>query len=157
MICINCFHKKTAVANSRGHKKESAIWRRRKCPSCQTIFTTYELPSLTDVKILTPRGLEPFSFSKLLISIANSFRHNQHAADYESFYLTQTIQQRILIEIKSPSTEDIAAIAHDTLKKYDPVAAVQYAAQHDMITSRRRAGRPSTVFSPPWHDHSSQP
>jgi hypothetical protein len=45
------------------------------------------------------------------------------------------------------STDDITAITYETIRRYDPVAGVQYAAQHDLVTSTRRPGRPSTSFS----------
>ena len=43
------------------------------------------------------------------------------------------------------STADIAHTTHQILKRYDPVAALQYGARHGMVTSLRRRGRPSTT------------
>ncbi len=88
----------------------------------------------------------PFNIGKLTVSIAKSFQHNKKAADYDSFFLAQTIETRLLMQGKEISADDIAALAHATLQHFDPVAAVQYAAQHDLVTSRRRPGRPSIAF-----------
>lgn len=155
MICINCFHAKTQVTNSRPHK-QPAVWRRRRCSNCKTVFTTYERPSLDGQLILggdqTPH---PFNIGKLLTSIARSFQHNKQAADYDSYFLAQTIETRLLMSKRQLSSDDISALTHDTLKKFDPVAAVQYAAQHDLITLRRRPGRPSIAYAPAEPDQPS--
>ncbi len=150
MFCINCFHEKTRVTNSRSHKKQPAVWRRRKCPNCQTIFSSYEQPALENTIVLGKNhSKHPFNIGKLTVSIARSFQHNKKSADYDSYFLAQTVQQRIIVELKHPSSDDIAAITHDVLNKFDPVAAIQYAAQHDLIIAKRRPGRPSTAYSPP--------
>lgn len=156
MICINCFHDKTQVANSRRHKNNPAVWRRRTCPKCQVRFTTYERPSLDDQLVLDRRNQPiPFNIGKLTISVARSFQHNKQSADNDSYFLAQTIESKLIIHGKSPSVDDIAAITHETLKQFDPIAAIQYAAQHDLITLNRRPGRPSVAFSADQPDQSS--
>ena len=148
MICINCFHAKTNVTNSRPHKKSPSIWRRRSCQACQAVFTTYERPSLDEQPVLRRDNVSvPFNIGKLTVSIARSFQHNKQSADYSSYLLAQTIETKLLIHGKNLSTDDIAAITHDTLKQFDPIAALQYAAQHDLLTLKRRPGRPSISVS----------
>ena len=84
MICVNCFHEKTKVTNSRPHKKTAGTWRRRQClkNTCGITFTTYEKPAL-DESIAIHYGsgndantIAPFSLSKLTLSIAASFTHD---------------------------------------------------------------------------------
>ena len=146
MICINCFHAKTSVANSRPLQRP-AVWRRRRCHNCDTVFTTYERPSLEDQLVLGPdKKSSPFSIGKLTISIARSFQHDKQLADTSSFHLAQTVEVKLLMEGKQLSTDDIAALTHATLKQFDPIAAVQYAAQHDLVTLKRRPGRPSISY-----------
>lgn len=146
MICLNCFHVKTTVTNSRRHK-QPAVWRRRHCTKCQTTFTTYERPSLDDQGILARDGQSrPFNIGKLTTSIARSFQHNKKAADFDSYFLAQTIETQLLMKGKNLSSDDIAALTHATLQSYDPIAAVQYAAQHDLVTLKRRPGRPSIAY-----------
>lgn len=126
------------------------------CEQCGTVFTTYEQPSLEDRPILNHQRINhPFNIGKLTISIARSFQHNKDVADFDSLYLAQTVAEQLLLEAKPLSIDDIAAATHNVLRKYDPVAALQYAAQHDLITMRRRAGRPSTAYVSP--DHSDRP
>lgn len=146
MKCINCFHVKTSVTNSRPHKQPST-WRRRRCPECQTVFTTYEKPSLDDHHILDHQGNKtPFNIGRLIISISKSFQHNPAGAKTDSLYLAQTIEAELIMHGKGLSTDDIAAVTHQTIKLYDPVAAIQYAAQHDLVTLAKRPGRPSISY-----------
>ena len=88
----------------------------------------------------------PFNIGRLTISIARSFQHNLHAARYDSLRIAETVEAKLLTSGTSLSADDIAAVAHATLKHYDPVAAVQYAAQHDLVTTTRRPGRPSVTY-----------
>ena len=145
MFCINCFHKNTAVANSRPNKKQPQVWRRRTCSNCQMTFTTYERPSLADNKPVTlPDGsTDTFNLGKLILSIAKSFTHSSNDAEYSTLWLAQTVEDTLSTERQTITTDDIAATTHQTLKKFDELAAIQYAAQHQLISSTRKRGRPS--------------
>ena len=145
MICINCFHAKTTVTNSRPHKSQSGTWRRRKCVQCQQAFTTHERPA-SELLVLSGAGnsdSEPFMLAKLCLSIAEALRHDKHYQAAYSLDLAQTVEQQLLVQIKNPSRDDIAAITHQTLKRFDELAALQYGAKHQLLTSIRRRGRPS--------------
>ena len=156
MICIKCLHTKTKVINSRQHTQQPKTWRRRRCPHCQTIFTTYELPTLETYLVKDQHGTQrPFRLGKIALSIAKSFQHDQQAAAYDSYELAQTIQTYLVVHYHQPTPADISQATHTVLQRYDPVAALQYAARHGLVTSRRR-GRPSTSY-PLSGDHSSRP
>ena len=146
MFCINCFHKNTSVANSRPHKKQPAVWRRRKCSKCGEIFTTFERPSLADNKpVVLPSGeTDIFNLGKLIISINKAFTHAPDEAEYNTLWLAQTIEDTLSTQHTVITPEDIEAVTHQTLKRFDELAAVQYAAQHQLISSTRKPrGRPS--------------
>lgn len=145
MFCVNCFHPNTRVSNSRAHKKHPSVWRRRSCPKCHTTFTTYERPSLADNKKVTlPTGeTEQFNLGKLIISIAAAFTHRPDEAKYHSLWLAQTVEDILSTEYPVFTPDDIAAVTHQTLKQFDELAAVQYAARHGLIASTKRRGRPS--------------
>jgi transcriptional repressor NrdR len=150
MICVNCFHGKTKVTNSRSHKKQSGTWRRRQCESCGNVFTTYEKPALDEsVTIHYPgsgkKGVQaPFSLSKLTLSIAASFSHDEVARQLHSLSLAETVEQLLITEVRQPSADDIAATTHQVLKRFDELAALQYAASHGLVQpTRKRPGRPS--------------
>lgn len=149
MFCINCFHSKTRVVNSRAKSKHPAVWRRRSCPECSYVFSTYERPSLTESHpVLDSQGSSsPFNLGHLIVSIAESFQHNKKAAYSDSLWLAQTIEQSLAVERRQISTADIAATTHQVLKRYDELAAIQYAAKHQLIVStRRRPGRPPITY-----------
>ncbi len=148
MICINCFYVKTNVANSRPHKTSSSVWRRRACTRCELVFTTYERPSLEDTAILSPSGAKsPFSRSKLCLSIANALEHDIKAKQLHSLSLAETVEQLLLRDVQQPSTADVAAVTHQVLKRFDELAALQYAARHELLRTIRRRGRPSITSS----------
>ena len=154
MFCINCFHPATRVVNSRPHKKQPSVWRRRSCPKCRTVFTTYERPSLAEnKKIAIPSGeTDTFNLGKLVISIANSFTHRPVEAKYHSLWLAQTVEDTLSTEYPVITVNDIAAVTHQVLKQFDELAAVQYAARHGLIASTRRRGRPSLSERAPRSD-----
>jgi len=150
MICVNCFHGKTKVSNSRPHKKAAGTWRRRQClnPSCGITFTTYEKPALDDSVSVHYGGAgaptSAFSLSKLTLSIAASFSHDQTARQLHSLPLAETIEQLLISQVRQPSADDIAATTHQVLKRFDELAALQYAASHGLVeATRKRRGRPS--------------
>jgi transcriptional repressor NrdR len=147
MICINCFHGKTRVTNSRPHKKTAGTWRRRQCQNnaCGTTFTTYEKPALDDsVLIHYGSSSASFSLSKLTLSIAASFSHDQAARQLHSLPLAETVEQLLISQVKQPSADDVAATTHQVLKRFDELAALQYAASHGLVAAtRKRRGRPS--------------
>lgn len=146
MFCVNCFHPTTQVTNSRPHKKQPVVWRRRQCPQCGTTFTTTERPSLahTQTVHLADGSTQAFNIGTLIISLARAFQHDQHSAETATLDLAQTIELTLATELKTITPEDIEVIAHQVLKRYDELAAMQYAAQHQLITSSsKRRGRPS--------------
>ena len=150
MFCINCFHENTSITNSRPHKKQPSVWRRRKCAHCGSIFSTLERPSLVqNTPVDTPTGTsEPFNLGQLIISIAEAFSHKPDDGKKYALWLAQTIETTLSTQHPaSLSPEDIEVTAHAVLKKFDEVAAIQYAAKHQLIVSGaiKRRGRPSLV------------
>ena len=144
MICINCFSPKTKVTNSRTAKKTTEVWRRRQCARCNSTFTTYERPSLEQTEVYgKSRHKALFSLSKLTLSIAAAFPHDLDTAQRHSLSLAQTVEQLLLRDVQQPSADDICAITHQVLQRFDALAALQYAARHELITPTRRRGRPS--------------
>jgi transcriptional repressor NrdR len=148
MFCINCFHPSTSVVNSRSKKNQAAVWRRRHCSHCGTTFTTIEQPSLTNnMEVHTSSGdRQSFNLGRLILSISRAFTHSQEIAKTHSLALAQTIEQLLSTQVKQLTTEEIAATTHTVLKRFDELAALQYAAQHDLIVSVRKRGRPSTSW-----------
>lgn len=146
MICINSSNEQTRVINSRAHKKLPVVWRRRQGVHSKITFTTYERPSLADHQVAhNNNSTSDFNLGKLIISISKAFTHNPHAAHYDSLHLAYTVEANLAMRSDTQlSTEIIAKTTHTVLKRFDELAAIQYAAQHHLITTIRRRGRPST-------------
>ena len=145
MICVNCFNSDTKVVNSRPHKKTSSVWRRRKCTKCNTLFSTYEEVSLDTVKVLdhSDNTSKAFSLSRLTVSIARCFTHDQLTGNQSALDLARTVEQQLIRDVKQPSVDDILAITHQTLRRFDEIAALHYATLHGLLRQVRRRGRPS--------------
>jgi transcriptional repressor NrdR len=137
MFCIKCFNKDTQVTNSRPHKKQPSVWRRRYCPACGQIFTTDERPRLTaSQKVWNHLSSEsqPFNPGILTISIAKAFGHDPAGGKQSAWDLMETISNMLIIEYPSAlSTDDIAAVTHQVLSRYDKTAGLQYALQHNLL------------------------
>jgi transcriptional repressor NrdR len=150
MFCINCFHENTSVSNSRPHKKQPSIWRRRKCAACGSVFSTLERPSLAEnMRVDAENGSqEPFNLGRLIISINEAFSHKPQDGKQYALWLAQTVETTISTQHpRSLTPEDIEVNTHAVLKRFDEVAAIQYAAKHRLIisASTKRRGRPSLV------------
>lgn len=134
MFCIKCFSPKTKVTNSRPHKKQPTIWRRRACSQCQAVFTTLERPSLDGLQVRASNGTtEPFNIGRLVVSLAGAFAHDHIKGRDQALWLAQTVETTLATEHPQPSAEEIAAISHQTLKRFDPLAAMQYGAKHRLV------------------------
>lgn len=151
MICIYCFHAKTTIINSRGHKKEASTWRRHACPACGRVFSSLEKPVMTDGYSITDESngtSTPYSRSRLSTSLVRSFGHLSGNELYQAVDgLADTIERDIVASATygSLSKDELGMTAWEVIKNYDPVAAVQYAAQNGLVTAvnQRKRGRPS--------------
>lgn len=143
MICINCFHTKTSVTNSRPHKKTAQIWRRRQCPACSHIFTTYERPAFhEELTVKNSHGEESmFNFGRLYTDILRCFEpHAQQHFD-DAFWLVRSVED-MLVGCETPlATATLKEKVYITLAQFDTVASIQYAAHH-RLTDKIRRGRP---------------
>lgn len=148
MLCIYCLSPRTKTPNSRPHKKQAQVWRRRYCAACNKTFTTYERPSLEDITIFDTSGTKTgFSLGRLTVSIHRALA-NQPDASTTSYELAKTVELSLIqrYDISTPLTT--SALADETLhvlKHYDELCSLQYGAQHRLIASIRRRGRPSTT------------
>lgn len=148
MICIYCFHKKTSVTNSRGSKKDSLVWRRRGCENCGRIFSTHERAVMADAFTISGDSHDavPYSRARLTGSLVRSFAHIRDDSVYSTADALADTVERELIKSSyygSLSRDDLAAITHGILIRYDAVAGLQYAAHAGLVTNVKRRGRPS--------------
>ena len=134
MVCLYCAHP-TQVINSRLQKKNNQVWRRRKCLSCASIFTTHERIDLfTSLSVRHLGRYKPFSRDKLLISLHASLKHRKTALS-DAAALTDTVITKLQPHIKNGSLENdmLLTVVFQTLKQFDKAASTYYRAYHPLV------------------------
>lgn len=147
MICLNCSQKDTQVKNSRSSAGTAQIWRRRACRHCGAVFTTYETPDSSTLKIVEPdeKKEDDFSLGNLTISIYKVLPNdNDRVTRDHALWLAKTIENK-LVRRKSRRVlrSELKKLIYETLKDFDEMAAMQYGIKHGLISSLKRRGRPS--------------
>jgi len=132
MVCIYCSGE-TRVTNSRLQKRSNQTWRRRKCLTCQGLFTSLEQVDLTSsiLFIKAKTATEPFQRDILFISVYEACKHRKQAvADAKA--LTDTIIGRLLGKVSEASVSrgDVISVTAEVLKRFDKAAATHYTAYH---------------------------
>ena len=132
MVCIQC-GQKTQVINSRHQARTNQVWRRRRCLTCQAIFTTLESAAYDAawlVKGYTGSHI-PFSRDKLFLSLYHSCQHRPTAIS-DAAALTDTVIRKLLAEVRASvlDVRSIAAAAQVALNRFDKAASVHYQAFH---------------------------
>lgn len=130
MVCINC-GSKLSVINSRHQKKQNSIWRRRECDNCNSIFTTLEHINLgKSLMIKHSTGfLEPFSQTKLLLSIHDSCKHRKGAIEDAESLCNTVINQIVLLSTNNNpiiTTEKLTKNVLKVLGRFDTSASTYY-------------------------------
>ncbi len=133
MVCVQC-GSETQVINSRPQKRLNQVWRRRRCNSCQTVFTTEETVQYKAIWMVKgdPKSkLEPFSRDKLLLSLHKSCEHRQTAVE-DARALTDTVIIKLRDQARDGviSKRGIAQVAQVALNRFDVAASVHYSAFH---------------------------
>ena len=128
MRCPFCGHEDTQVKDSRPTDDNSAIRRRRYCPSCGSRFTTFERVQLRELTVIKRNGRRvPFDRDKLVRSLQISLR--KRPVDSER---VEKMVSAIVRELESGgeaeiSSEAIGEIVMEHLRQLDDVAYVRFA------------------------------
>ena len=128
MRCPSCASLDTQVKDSRPTDDNSAIRRRRYCPSCGSRFTTFERVQLRELVVIKRNGRRvPFDRDKLARSVTIAMRKRNVDPDR----LEQTVS-RIVRELESlgeneVTTETIGETVMAHLRDLDDVAYVRFA------------------------------
>jgi len=128
MRCPFCGHEDTQVKDSRPTDDNSAIRRRRYCPSCGSRFTTFERVQLRELTVIKRNGRRvPFDRDKLVRSLQISLRKRPVEPER-----VETMVSAIVRELESAgeaeiSSEAIGEIVMEHLRQLDDVAYVRFA------------------------------
>jgi len=128
MRCPFCGHDDTQVKDSRPTEDNSAIRRRRFCPSCGSRFTTFERVQLRDLVVVKKNSVkEQFDRDKLARSIAIAVRKRPVEPDRVERIVSGIVRRlESLGESEIPSTV-VGEMVMDALSTLDPVAYVRFA------------------------------
>lgn len=136
MVCVFCRHNKTNVVNSRQHTTTPQVWRRRSCPQCKGVFTTYETISEQTLPIVESSPAQPFHSTILLISIHNELPDTPRRAE-DAANLTHTIVQKLLLGRQNRlSPQYIAQTTYEVLRAYDKASGIRYGLNHKIIDTK---------------------
>lgn len=90
-----------------------------------------------------------FNLGKLVLSVAKAFSHAPEQAEQYALPLAQTIEEALYAHKGALYVKDVTHTTHAVLKRFDELVALQYGAQHQLISSVRRRGRPSLASHEP--------
>jgi len=136
MVCPYCQHTDTSVTNSRQHRREPRIWRRRRCSRCKTTFTTYEELAKKDLPhIKTPRGTTVFSVPRLMSSIYTCLPTTSDNRADDAYALATTVYMQLSAATGSHlSLTDITTTTYEVISRFDPTSGLRYGVDHGIIT-----------------------
>ena len=129
MRCPFCGHEDTQVKDSRPTDDNSAIRRRRYCPSCGSRFTTFERVQLRELTVVKKNGQRVALRPRQARSARSRWRCRKRPVDPER---VERVVNGIVRRLESsgeseiPSTQ-IGELVMDALRALDPVAYVRFA------------------------------
>ncbi|HSX28503.1 MAG TPA: ATP cone domain-containing protein [Candidatus Saccharimonadales bacterium] len=139
MVCPKCHSSSTKVYNSRQTKGTNQTWRRRRCLSCNFVFSTREyIEAEGYLKVLKGTQTEPFSRARLLLSLARACEHCSQSGD-TAFHLLSTVENVLLHSSQEGiiSVQEILATCLEVLQRFDTKAYLQYLATYPAILDDR--------------------
>jgi len=126
MVCPFCDAEDTAVIDSRRNSEGSSVRRRRKCPKCDSRFTTYEKTEIELIVEKRSRNLEEFQIEKLQKGIESAFG-GQDITEKQLKTLVDNIYKEIKEQGKKVKSNYIGEKVLEHLKEVNEVAYLRYA------------------------------
>jgi transcriptional repressor NrdR len=128
MRCPFCGHDDTQVKDSRPTDDNSAIRRRRYCPSCGSRFTTFERVQLRELVVVKKSGKRvPFDRDKLARSIQVACRKRPVDNDRIERIVTAIVRRLESMGEAEIASEEVGQMVMDALSTVDPIAYVRFA------------------------------
>ena len=126
MVCPFCNTEDTSVIDSRKNSEGTSVRRRRKCPKCNSRFTTYEK---TEIELIVEKrsgNLEEFQIEKLESGIESAFG-GQDITEKQLKTLVENIYKEIKEKGKKVKSKFIGEKVLQHLKEMNEVAYLRYA------------------------------
>jgi transcriptional repressor NrdR len=127
MRCPQCGTRDTRVVDSRDLDESATIRRRRECPSCTALFTTYERVEAARLVVVKRDGTrQEFDRDKLADGLAKALTRRpvaEDAAERAADAIESELRSSGLSEI--PSSR-VGALAMDKLRAVDHIAYIRF-------------------------------
>jgi transcriptional repressor NrdR len=128
MRCPSCGHEDTQVKDSRPTDDNSAIRRRRYCPSCGSRFTTFERVQLRELIVIKRNGRRvPFDRDKLARSVEIALRKRNVDPERVEQTISKIVRDLESLGENEVTTETIGETVMAHLRELDDVAYVRFA------------------------------
>ena len=128
MRCPFCGHEDTQVKDSRPTDDNSAIRRRRYCPSCGSRFTTFERVQLRELTVIKKSGRKvPFDRDKLSRSVNTALRKRAVDPERVERLISGVVRQLESLGEVEITSDQIGEFVMEGLKNLDDVAFVRFA------------------------------
>ena len=128
MRCPFCGNDDTQVKDSRPTEDNSAIRRRRFCPSCGSRFTTFERVQLRELVVVKKGGKkEPFDRDKIARSIQIAVRKRPVEPERIERVVNGIVRRLESLGETEISSNVVGQMVMDALATLDPVAYVRFA------------------------------
>jgi transcriptional repressor NrdR len=128
MRCPFCGHEDTQVKDSRPTEDNTAIRRRRFCPSCGARFTTFERIQLRELIVVKKNNIkEPFDRDKLARSLMIAVRKRPVEPERVERIVNGIVRRLESLGETEISSTVVGEMVMDALSTLDPVAYVRFA------------------------------
>jgi transcriptional repressor NrdR len=128
MHCPFCRHEDTQVVDSRVSEDGAAIRRRRRCPSCDKRFTTYERVELALPSVVKKDGSRTeFDRRKIFASMQLALRKRPVAADAVDAAVARIEYQLLGSGEREVRSERLGELVMNELRQLDTIAYVRFA------------------------------
>jgi transcriptional repressor NrdR len=128
MRCPFCRHEDTQVVDSRVSEDGAAIRRRRRCPSCDKRFTTYERVELALPSVVKKDGSRvEFDRRKIVASMQLALRKRPVSADAVDASVARIEYQLLGSGEREVQSERLGELVMNELRQLDTIAFVRFA------------------------------
>jgi transcriptional repressor NrdR len=128
MKCPFCGAEDTQVIDSRANDEGDSIRRRRRCPSCEKRFTTYETADLQMPQVVKQNGnREEFSRDKLRLSFTRALHKRPVPTEYVDRALDHIVQAILSRGEREINARELGESVMQELKRLDKVAYIRFA------------------------------
>ncbi|HVL56862.1 MAG TPA: transcriptional regulator NrdR [Burkholderiaceae bacterium] len=128
MRCPFCEHPDTQVIETRASDDGAVLRRRRRCPSCDRRFTTYERVELSLPSVVKRDGSRvDYDRGKLRASMTLALRKRKVSSESVDAAITRIEDRLLALGLREVPSERIGELVMRELRKLDKVAYIRFA------------------------------